>query len=219
MVLEVSPPGSNPDLGESEPSRSARLRRRGVIAAAMTSCACLLLGCAPEPESKVKRWAADMPTEKTALPSAEDPLEEPMPEPVDVALPPSEPAQPTPHVRRPACVRVVTRACETLGVHSDECREVRDLVPSTEPPAIRAACARVIEEKPELLRPGGLGDGTSPCLLLVRTTCQRHGYKSPQCAEAKSASRMLTNARRTQACIGELLLAELKGAINPLGSE
>ena len=219
MDLEVSPRASSPDLGEPEPSSSARRRRRGLCAMALAACGYLLLGCAPEPESKVKRWAADMPVEETARPSAEDPLEEPIPEPVDVALPPSKPEQPAPQVRRPACVRVVSRACETLGIHSDECREVRDLVPSTEPPAIRAACARVIEEKPELLRPGGLGDGSSPCLLLVRTTCQRHGYKSAQCAEAKNASRMLTNARRTQACIGELLLAELKGALSPSGSE
>ena len=77
----------------------------------------------------------------------------------------------------------------------------------------------MIEEKTELLRPGGLGEGKSPCLLLIRTTCQRHGYKSGPCEEAKKASRMLTHARRTQACIGELLLFELKEAISPLGTE
>ena len=178
----------------------------------------LNLGCGREPESKVKRWASELPTNQEDERPALDPLEEPLPEPVDVAPPPPRPNIAPPQKPQAACKSVIARACDTLGVHSDECREVRDLVPSSEPPAIRTACARVIEERPELLRPGGLGD-KSPCLLLIRTSCQRHGYKSEPCDEAKKASKMLTNAGRTRACIGELLLMELKSALTPLESE
>lgn len=179
----------------------------------------MAFGCAPEPESKVKRWASDMPAAQPKRPPLVDPLDEPIPETVDVAPPPPQASEKPSQEPQAACKRILKRACATLGVHSDECREVRDLVPASEPPAIRAACAHIVEEKAELLRPGGLGDGKSPCLLLVRTTCKRSGYKSEPCEEAKDASRLLTAARRTDACIGELLLFELKLALNPLGSE
>jgi hypothetical protein len=185
----------------------------------MAVSAHMSFGCAPEPESKVKRWASDMPAAQPKSPPLVDPLDEPIPEPVDIAPPPPQASEKPSQESQAACKRILKRACATLGVHSDECREVRDLVPASEPPAIRAACAYIVEEKAELLRPGGLGDGKSPCLLLVRTTCQRHGYKSVPCDEAKTASQMLTNARRTQACIGELLRFELREALSPLGTE
>lgn len=194
-----------------------RSRARDCIA--VIAIAHLAMGCTPEPESKVTRWASELPAAQPQGVRLPGPLDEPIPDPVDVAPPPPPTSVRPTRQPQAACERVIERACATLGVHSDECREVQDLVPSSAPPAIRAACALVVEEKGELLRPGRLGDGTSPCLLLVRTTCQRHGYKSGPCEEAKKASQMLTNARRTQACIGELLLLELKGALSPLGSE
>ena len=193
------------------------VRAQIVRAITLIASGSLLVACAPEPESKVKRWASEIPANKPVEPPSADPLDEPIPEPIDTAPPEAPP--PKPLAPTPSCKLVVDRACQTLGVHSDECREVRDLVPASEPPAIRAACARVVEEDAELLQPGGLAEGKSPCRLLVRTTCQRAGYKSEHCAEAKKASRMLTAAKRTNACIGELLLFELKRALNPSGTE
>jgi hypothetical protein len=183
--------------------------------------ALLVVGCSREPESKVKRWASEIPTVAPSRAPSVDPLMEPIPQRVDASqmAPGPKHIKASPPIEPHSCARLVDRACATLGVHSDECREVRDLVPTPEPPAIRAACSSVIESQQRLLNPGDLSEGQSPCLLFVRKTCKRSGYKSELCEEAKDASRLLTAARRTDACIGELLLFELKLALNPLGSE
>ena len=181
----------------------------------------LVTGCSREPESKIKRWASEIPTVAPSRAPSADPLMEPIPQHVDAVqtAPSLTHIKSSPPVEPHSCARLVDRACATLGVHSDECREVRDLVPTSEPPAVRAACSSVIESQQRLLIRGELSEGQSPCLLLVRKTCKRSGYKSEPCEEAKVASRLLTAARRTDACIGELLLFELKLALNPLGNE
>jgi hypothetical protein len=174
-------------------------------------------GCSRSPEDKVQRWASEIPPAPMAGPKPADPLTEPIPDPVDLNPAPAAPPSVAPEPPKPgsACARVVDRACSTLGIHSDECREARDLVPEPTPPGVRAACATVAVEQSSLLNPEGLGDGQSPCLLMVRRVCQRHGYKTAVCDEAKGASRLLTAARRREVCIGQLLLLELRRALRP----
>ncbi len=203
----------------ASPARLVGGPPRSALVTVAFGCALVLFACAPEPESKVKRWASEVSAHEPSESPPEDPLSAPLPEPIETAPQPAAQPKLAPAPPGPSCARVVDRACQTLGIHSDECREVRDLVPSSEPPAIRAACVRVMEEEAGLLEPGGLGEGQSPCLMMVRKICQRRGYKSAACDEAKSASRMLTNARRSQACIGEMLLFDLREALNPSGTE
>jgi hypothetical protein len=189
---------------------------RSVLALAL-----LMAACSRTPEDKVQRWASEIPPAPATAPKAVDPLTLPIPEPVDLNPPPVAEPQAAPAASEPLepCERVVQRACSTLGIHSDECHEMRHLVPAPPPANVRSACATVVDEQARLLDPKGLGDGQSPCLLMVRRVCQRHGYKTAICDETKEGSRLLTSARRREACIGQLLLLELRRALNPSGNE
>ena len=181
----------------------------------------VFLGCTREPEDKITRWASEVSPHHTRHAPVPDPLAVPVPErvQVDPAAQGESLTQDTEPTPLRACHQVVARACETLGLHSDECHEARELIPEPQPPATRAACAEVLETERDLMKRGALDPSENPCHLMVRRTCKRSGYGSEACVDAKTASKFLTNAHRLEVCIGQLLLESLREALSPSGNE
>ena len=165
----------------------------------------VVTGCQQAPESKVKRWATDaqmQPPElaprehEGAAPSAPSPT---TPDPVKVPLPVSK-----------GCTILVDRACQALGPHTDECQEGRRLLTVSPTPEQHARCASIVSTDADPPVEGERAGRVNACRRLMHAVCEVSGASTWSCKQTRADASRLWRTGRADACLGDLLLWELR---------
>lgn len=109
---------------------------------------------------------------------------------------------------KPGCARLVARACELHGLHSDGCNDARMQLPARLALTEHAACEAVLQawelsEEPDLRR-------QKACWWLSREVCRAVGDKTPRCQDAKANATRLRQPEQKDGCSAELLLFRVR---------
>jgi hypothetical protein len=166
----------------------------------------LVIACETPPADKVARRAtvAEMPGPEAAPPVAALTLSEAVP----VAVPSLD------AVEQPACVRLLDRACEALGNHSDECQEARRLKPRVVTPEQNAGCRTILEVHVESRGSGKRGRRLNPCRRLIRAVCRDAKASTWACKQTRADASRLWRTGKGEACLGDLLVVEARGLLS-----
>ncbi len=176
-----------------------------------------LAGCKDDPKAKIKGWP---PLDRQALADPFAGTEESdvsggdladvavtadtTVEPVDTTPPPPPPRSP--------CQRMVDRACEFFGLHSDGCSmaQSRELLSDGEEAQRR--CAQLISDfAMENTRHKG-----NPCSRFASELCRTRGHGSTDCRHARENSVKHRREYQRRACLGDLMMLRGDALFKPL---
>ncbi|MGB0592450.1 MAG: hypothetical protein ACPGU1_22420 [Myxococcota bacterium] len=168
--------------------------------------ALMVTSCGQPTTDKVARRATvvEMPG-----PVAEEPVSVEAPEEVVSKAP--VPVAPR---REPSCERLIKRACEALGEHSDECQEARSLIKGPVTPEQHSGCFSILETHVLPNRSGKRTRRLNPCRRLIRAVCRASKASTWACKQTRADASRLWRTGNGEACLGDLLLVEARGVLS-----
>lgn len=110
------------------------------------------------------------------------------------------------------CVALVERACELLGVFSEECAEARARGPGKRTLEAQEICATELEAWEE---GEGKASSTLACWRVAKARCKIYGTKSRICTESKAVWKTLRKRAQRKACQGDILILQAHEALPP----
>ena len=131
--------------------------------------------------------------------------------PVEVVSKAPVPVEPP---RTPSCERLIQRACEALGEHSDECQEVRSLVTGPVTPEQHSGCLSILEAHVLPKRSGKRKRRLNPCRRLIRAVCRDSQASTWACKQTRADASRLWRTGDGEACLGDLLLVEARSVLS-----
>ena len=158
-----------------------------------------VLGRSAEPEQAIEPWVGEPPPALRALEVDEVPERRPR------ALP---------RLSERGCGDLVDRACEFLGLHSEECMEVRTQLSEraslASQPVIRQRCSDLLDafDVNQTRR-----RRASPCGRLSRMVCREMGHQTRACSDALDRITRFRKEEQRRACEGDLLLWEFRSIL------
>ena len=110
------------------------------------------------------------------------------------------------------CLKLVERACDFLGTHSEECSETRARVPQAPRQDVRKECQDILDFF-ELT----FAEDTdrNPCYVLARRVCNDVGRRTQVCKDRRAAAKRYAKRSHRKACKGDLLLWEARNILTP----